>query len=225
MDIQNPLKKEFEEYRKEDEARLGLEGINEARKAYRRIGSREIDLANWILNLGSTDLTEISAGGRLDLLWEYRVFLVMGLWRYFVKSPLESDKVIDQNSNEFLAKLIIAEDDESKLVSFHKFMAKGLEKLRIGDAWDIPIKEAYTFEYSDNRLIVGKKSKTGDEIHACNILRALMGRLRFCKECSRPFVAIKRQIYCGPKCSAVVRNRKYWGENKEKLKEARRKKK
>ena len=39
------------------------------------------------------------------------------------------------------------------------------------------------------------------------LLQAHVARLRACKECGRPFLAVKRQEYDTPLCAQIYRNR------------------
>ncbi len=53
-------------------------------------------------------------------------------------------------------------------------------------------------------------------------LVAVKDRFHFCPECNRPFIAQKRQRYCGLACSQRVRTRKYRTEKRDKFRAWRR---
>jgi hypothetical protein len=56
---------------------------------------------------------------------------------------------------------------------------------------------------------------------AVDLLKLAGDRLRECQECQKLFLAVKRQAYCGPKCSQKARTRRYQATHKETLSERR----
>lgn len=86
--------------------------------------------------------------------------------------------------------------------------------------------------YAENDRIVGFARPVSSswqesfklELFQVITAKDLNGRFRFCKSelCLRPFLSIKRQIFCSPACSQYHRTTSYRSKNRERFREKRR---
>jgi hypothetical protein len=97
-----------------------------------------------------------------------------------------------------------------------------------GRGWPIPVSEITRYVVRlDSGAIVSRYG--GDDLSArllwatADLLQAFGARVRRClePECRRWFVAVKRQTYCGPKCSQRARSRRYLKAHRDELSDRR----
>lgn len=188
--------------------------------AQRRVGVTPEQRLRWLLDFAQRDLFVLSPGQGLDLHDE--------LWAFSFPHPHQTTAPFPvgrhtgpplQFTKEYLSDL-------------QKELLEGMHKLLKGEEWWIqyssPALPPDHLIYVLRRAARGRLSGFYMGNHrscflmlAVDLLKAVGERLRQCVECQKVFLAVKRQAYCGPKCSQRARTRRYQDTHKETLSERR----
>jgi hypothetical protein len=189
------------------------------RLALKRLGDSDERRARWLLRFAAADLSKLSSGQRLDLKWEILAF---------VEPPF----------SDFLHVEAVAGEIQLPDDSPHTWLQNGIKELRDGPSvvilgedtppsWSLSIQTSWKLVRVKDRVIVdsprGAPSTSARfEAEVLRVLSSQAHRFRFCRNCSQPFIARKRQAYCAPKCSQTFRTRKYRAKDPEQQRTKRR---
>ncbi|HEV8713299.1 MAG TPA: hypothetical protein VGX03_10775 [Candidatus Binatia bacterium] len=188
--------------------------------ANRRVGPAPEQRLRWLLDVAQRDLSALSPGQGVDLQDELWAFSFPGPPQLSAPLPIGSHTGPPfQFTKEYVGNL-------------QKEVLEGMRKLLQGEDWWI--------QYSspalppDHLIYVLRRDTRGrlsgfyqGNYRSCflmlavDLLKLAGDRLRECQECQKLFLAVKRQAYCGPKCSQKARTRRYQATHKETLSERR----
>ena len=157
-----------------------------------------------VLQFAESDLDRLEANQHGDLVWELRALGALGASQTLVEP--ERRGLFDIQGTPDLATL-------------QREIFDGIrEVLRVphGGLWEIPRPRTPSLESfydPDAKRYHFRKRWEGEERDGIiegvwNLLIAGSDRLRTCADCSKPFVARKRQEYCSLECSQRIRNRR-----------------
>ncbi len=202
----------------------------EVKSAQDRVGRSDEDRMHWLLRFGSRNLTNVSAEEWWNLLFEILVFAAQPFDRFVVCEVFWMGGEI---------KLDLVE-----LWRLHAWVQSGLSGLRespyvIVDEhdiasdgprqWRVDVNLEHCFTWENDRLVdkpVGDSGSTINrfKVQVANTFARQAYRIRLCqnRDCVKLFLAHKRQIYCGGKCSDVVRKRKQREKHPERIRNQRR---
>lgn len=179
--------------------------------AWGRVGQTSDARARWLVHFAGRDLGDLKPQQWRRLGWEMSALLCGS-------APL--------GRREWLSPVA-----ERVIRNCHAWLRDGFQAMaEPTGVWSFEEKVRSLLFMRDGRLIGGKSPSAflSDfawfRLAVHETLTAARRRFRFCgnPSCRKPFIARKRQAYCAPKCSQVVRTRKFREKHPEKVREWRR---
>jgi len=183
----------------------------DVRAVWERIGATPESQVRWLLAFAKRELRGLSSVEWLEIGSEARVFALQPGIPGF-RLPLPSERL---------------------LTRWQRWLRGGLGQLEEGTWWETIVgRRQLRIQYAKGMVQEEYSYLEGESFwddvtsafreHVLRALANVRGRLRFCQECRKPFVARKRQAYCTPGCSQKSRTRTYRGRNPEKVRDRRR---
>ena len=186
--------------------------------AFERVGRSVQELAQWLIDFSLERIDSISEGYRLDLVWETRAFLsVLFELERKGKNALEEGMQLPPS--------VEGMDSLSDLHTFNHHVSYMISPLIKGEKVTFGLLSTYSLEFKDGKLEANKDhdhDRDPLDYYLWWLIEQVQSHFRLCTECSRPFVQVRHQEYCSPKCSQAVRTRKYREKHKDELREMRR---
>ena len=165
--------------------------------AWERVGRTMEARGRWLVGFADRELDGLSTGDWLNLRWEVLAFTIPdGPWGFRIEPP-----------------------PPAAVRRWRRWVRSGLAQLAQGDRWQIDLGRrrralSYTSEVVESARVWHAETFEGElrGVFAEEVertLSALGRRFRLCRHCRRPFVARRRQAYCTPRCSQIVRTERY----------------
>lgn len=176
-----------------------VKGLSEEeRRADARIGTTTGSAARWLVDFVNLDLETLSEGDWLNLRWEYIRFGRLGI-------PVQ------------LAPRTMVQKDQA-------WAKEGIRRLADGQEWSFDFQMTARLKMVDGSLQEEPVGARGAPfaMMVWQALRHTAKHFRLCKECRRPLIAQKRQVYCSVRCSQAVRTRTWRAKHRERLNRQRR---
>lgn len=179
--------------RRDSGFRRSLEG------ARARVGRTGTARARWLLDWAARARDVATAGDLSNLQVELEVFLAN------YRGPASAEAWVSPDE-PFLVR-------EEHVREWSAWLRDGLDSLKVRKPWDWTFAAKTTYNVSREIAPIGTVAgKAPRDLFVAAVAYTLLSewrRLRFCQECTRPFIARMRQAYCTARCSQSYRTRKF----------------
>lgn len=210
-----PPRQKLPNYTKRELRRI-KQDLEDSDLAAERMGDNPEERLRWVLGFAAQDMSKLRPGEIVALGYDLRVFLHLG-WSISRRYGPLPEKQVERIQKEVARGLsALLSDPRSNRNGAALYVDKNA-------GWTLPVARARILrvspqysemeKFSDKRtkfrlLWEGENEETTILWGIADLILNAGEKLRACPECGKPFVARKRQEYCTPQCSQIVRNRR-----------------
>jgi hypothetical protein len=171
----------------------------------------------WLLDFASLDQSSLDKAKRSAAVEQGRAFVVLQQVDPDVRDRLRFSPAPQDTTPNVMT--------EEEVWSAQHWLREGLELLKKSQKWRFVPHITYELDAYKSMFWARISAKSRIELFkamAYDALRDARFKFRRCLECQRPFVPVRRQRYCSPRCSQAIRTRKWRKAHPEKNREIRR---
>jgi len=208
----------------------GLRGLEAA--GYQRADWSAVRRARWLLDFAQFNLG-VARRRVLENLRDGLAGFLMSTYASQITTPLSvspAGKVRFKRPPRMIRTTgLLTSPSQAELVKWQRWLRTGLETLGRAEVpfWHIrPKGLSYSLQRHGSALVARSvlSNRSTAEWFKDFTYQTLaeVPNLRFCESCGNPFIRVRRQAYCSPRCSQKVRTAKHRFHHREKINERRR---
>jgi hypothetical protein len=186
-------------------------------EVWSRVGFDPEARLRWLLDFGSLKPASLTDAKRSAAVDEVRAFVMLQQVEPAVRDVLRSSPAPKDATPNLMTR------DEAW--SAQRWLKQGLELLSRSQKWSFVPRITYELDAYKGMFWARMRAASRLALFkalAYDALREARYKFRRCLECKRPFVPVRRQRYCSPRCSQALRTRTWRKAHPEKNREIRR---